>query len=211
MKAYINEGIGALILTILALGGPIWAANKNVMLAYGAALTSLMLACPFSMGFNPAIMIAQFLAGNREKISRFWPYQVAAQFLGAFIGSLLATFAIRCSSSTTLPPAALDDLFCSSFSVALGTLSLGFVYLNLKDQPSTQAAATGLITFAASSITNINLLGSFNPAVYLGLVITGALSWGGFAAATLAVVLGMAGGASLILLTREQTLPQRPL
>ncbi|MCS7035615.1 MAG: hypothetical protein RMJ33_11535 [Saprospiraceae bacterium] len=220
MKEYVNEGAGALILTLLTAFGQAWASETALPTAYGAALAALMLAVPTSAGFNPALAAAEYLAGDRERLTGFLPYRMAAHLLGAVLGAVLAAFAVRCFGTPVSGALLPDDLFCNSFLAGLGALALAFGYLHTSagGSPPLRAAATGLIAFAAASVMNIQAIAAFNPAVYLGLAVSGMLAWDVFWAASVATFIGAAAGASLFLLAREraeqtpgQWPPPRPL
>ncbi len=206
MKEYANEGAGALLLTLLAVLGQTWAGENAFPMAYGAALAALMLAAPRSAGFNPALAVAEYLVGDRERLSGFLPYRIAAQFAGAIVGAMLAAFAVRCFGVPAAGAQLLDDLFCASFLAGIGALAIAFVYLNTSatDAETLRAAATGTMAFAAASVVGSRTVAAFNPAVHLGLTLSGILAWDTFWAATIATLIGAAAGASLFLLVRER-------
>lgn len=206
MKEYVNEGAGALLLTLLAVLGQTWAGESAFPMAYGAALAALMLAAPTSAGFNPALALAEYLVGERERLSGFLPYRIATQFAGAAVGAMLATFTVRCFGVPVAGAQLLDDLFCASFLAGIGALAMAFVYLNTSTAGAEplRAAATGTMAFAATSVIGSRTVAACNPAVYLGLTLSGTLAWDTFWAATVATFIGAAAGASLFLLARER-------
>jgi aquaporin Z len=176
-------------------------------MAYGAALAALMLAAPTSAGFNPALAVAEYLVGDRERLSGFLPYRIAAQLAGAVVGALLAAFAVRCFGVPIADALPAEDLFCTSFLAGIGALAMAFVYLNTSAAGSEplRAAATGTMAFAAAAVVENRTTPVFNPAVYLGLTLSGNLAWNTFWAATVATLIGAAAGASLFLLARGRT------
>ncbi len=176
-------------------------------MAYGATLVALMLAVPTSAGFNPALTVAVYLADDRERLPGFLPYRFAAQLAGAGLGALLAVFAVRCFSLPLSGAGRLDDVFCNLFLAGVGAFSVSFAYLKTCEAEGTaplRAAATGTMAFAAAAVMGGHPVVTFNPAVYLGLALSGFLEWDVFGAATVATLVGAAAAVSLWLLGRKK-------
>ena len=184
MKKYVVEFTGTfflmLIITVAAVLGK---AGDLAGLAIGGGLMALI----YGGGhvsrahYNPAISIAFLLRGGMSRTD-FWPY-VGAQILGAVLGALAGIYligvdengahlAVQAANLQVLPALSAEILF---------TLALAWVILEVataKGLASNQiyGLAIGSIVMAGVYTVGDISLAVFNPAVAIGLVVTGKLA-----------------------------------
>lgn len=90
MKKYICEGVGTMLLTLIACGVAVIYGN---VLATSLAFGLVIVACAYSIGnvsgchINPAVSIALTVSGKME-VKECVKY-IISQIIGAFVGSLL--------------------------------------------------------------------------------------------------------------------------
>jgi hypothetical protein len=204
MKEYISEGAGSFILSMLMLLVKRWDVGEASLLfssVYGAAWAAVWLALPAAKGFNPILLLSDFLGRQTAELPGFALYRLGAQVGGALVGALLAIFAIRCVGIVS-GEGSYESLFCTALLEGMGALVVSFVYLQMRtsDKEHLTAPVIGLAAFAAAAAVGARIPALFNPALYLCLVLKGDLGWDGWAGLTVGALVGTAAGASLFLL-----------
>lgn len=101
MKKYIAEGVGTMLLTLLACGVAVVLGGNTVAGVVGTSLAFglVIVAAAYSIGnvsgchINPAVSIAQTVAGKME-VKECVKY-IISQVIGAFVGSLLLAACLK--------------------------------------------------------------------------------------------------------------------
>lgn len=167
----------ATLLFVFSIIGAINNAGPFAALAIGFALMVLIYAVGHLSGahLNPAVSIGALVRGALS-VGDFIAY-VVAQLVGAALGALL---------SLALWPAAAKATEINvgqSFLVeALFTFILVFVVLNVATSKDTEGNsfygfAIGMTVFVGATVVGPISGGAFNPAVALGLSISGQFAW----------------------------------
>ncbi len=201
MKAYAREGVGCLLLTTALLLSQQWGEQAIFPITYAGALTALLLVSPTWTALNPALAIADFWVKAQAPRAETLFYRIGAQLMGAIAGALLAVFAVRCFGQPADGPLYDDDLLCKAFLEGMGALLLTYVYLNARasSPPSLGAVAMGLAAGAGSAAVHLMAPAAFNPSIYVGLWLSGKLTWWSFCSLSLGALFGVAAGTSLFI------------
>lgn len=150
------------------------------------AIGFVLAAMIFAMGhiskahFNPAITVGALAAGKHAK-AEVGPY-IGAQLLGALAAGLAVIF-----FKGDLPAAPGPELGAALLAEALFAFALVWVVLNVAAAQGTAGnhfygLAIGVTVMAGAFAVGPVSGGAFNPAVTLGLCLTGLLPWGMFVA-----------------------------
>lgn len=177
---YLTELIGTFFL-VLTIGCTVIGGGPDVIppLAIGMALAVMIFAGGHISGghYNPAVTLGVFLRG-RCPAKDVVPYMVC-QVIGAVIAALIAK-AIKVGVEVpTMNPAVGPALLAES----LYTFALVYVVLNVATAKGTSGnsfygLAIGMtVLVGAFAVGNISG-GAFNPAVAVGIMVMGIVSWG---------------------------------
>ena len=180
MKKYAVEFTGTfflmLMITVAAVLGH---AGDLAGVAIGGGLMALIYGGGHvsKAHYNPAISLAFLMRGGIKKPD-FLPY-LGAQFIGAALGAVAGIYLI--GPGKTVPSASLEVLPALSAEFFF-TLALAWVILQVamaKGLASNEiyGLAIGAIVMAGVYTVGAISLAVFNPAVALGLAITGKLAW----------------------------------
>jgi aquaporin Z len=197
MRRYVVEFVGTFFLVFTVCAAVLKAAPL-APLAIGAVLAAMIFAGGHISGahYNPAVTIAVYLRG-RLPVRDVGPY-VGAQLLAALAAAGVARFV------TDVTPARLHPMgreLASAFVVELlFTFALAYVILNVatsRSHPNNSfyGLAIGLTVLAGAAAVGTISGGAFNPAVGLGIMLAGLVSWSMAWVYLVATVLGGAGAA----------------
>ena len=191
----VAEAIGTFLFTF-AIIGAVNSGSELTPLAIGLALMVLVYATGHISGahLNPAVSVGAWLRGAID-LTGMLAY-VGAQLVGAALAGAVS-FAIWPAGEATAiqtGPAFLVE--------ALWTFVLVYVVLNVatsKDHPSNSfyGLAIGTTVFVGAVFFGSISGGGFNPAVALGLAITGAFDWSVYWLYFIAPIVGAAVAAVL--------------
>lgn len=182
MRKYLVEFIGT-TLFMFAIFGAILFRSPLAPIGIGAALMVMVYAGGHISGghFNPAVSLAVFVRG-RLPVGDLGPY-VIAQLLGACLGYLIARVVFSSQLSGINGAFNLSSMVLGALLAELVfTFALGWVVLNVAtsdDHPvnSFYGLAIGF-TVTAGAVAVGNVSGAaFNPAVTLGLMLSGIFAW----------------------------------
>ncbi|MCW4457422.1 MIP/aquaporin family protein [Microbacterium sp. MPKO10] len=182
----------ATFLFVFAIIAAVNNAGDFAPLAIGFALMVLVYATGHISGghINPAVSLGALLRGAMS-VGDFFAY-IVAQFIGGALGALLSMAILP------RPEAALEIEVVPSFIVeAVFSFILVYVVLNTAtskdhDGNSFYGLAIGTTVFVGAATVGSISGGGFNPAVGLGLAVSGQFSW---SALWLYVVAPLVGGA----------------
>lgn len=167
----------ATFLFVLSIIGAVNAASPVTPLAIGLALAVLIFATGHISGahLNPAVSIGVFLRGGLSVVDLI--AYIIAQFVGGALAALVS-FAVWPAAEESVAietgPAFLVE--------AIFTLALVYVVLNVATAKGTEGnsfyglAIGGTVFVGAVAVGSISG-GGFNPAVALGLSISGQFDW----------------------------------
>ncbi|WP_295014867.1 MIP/aquaporin family protein [uncultured Microbacterium sp.] len=200
MTGTARSALAEAISTFLFVFSIIGATNSKsplAALAIGLALTVLVYASGHISGghLNPAVSLGVLLRG-RMTVVEFGVY-VVSQFVGAALAALVSTIVWPHA-----PQAAEIHIGPAFLAEALFTLALVWVVLNVatsKDHPGNSfygLAIGGTVFVGAVAVGSISG-GGFNPAVALGLCISGQFDWANLWLYIVAPLLGAAIAALL--------------
>jgi len=202
MSGTLRSALAELVGTFIFVFAIISAVNSGspfTPLAIGFALMIMVYATGHISGahLNPAVSVGVWLRGAIDLVGML--FYIVAQLIGAALAALV---------SFALYPAATEALQVDvgpAFLVeALWTFVLVYVVLNVatsKDHPNNSfyGLAIGSTVFVGAVAFGSISGGGFNPAVALGLAITGQFAWGSY---WLYFVAPIVGGAVAALLFR---------
>src|SRR3954453_15362360 len=171
-------------------------------LAIGAGLMVMVFAGGHISGghFNPAVSTAVFLRGRMA--SNEWTGYVAAQFVAAILAGLMVRIVGGEEATADFPGA--GRMLLAEF---LFTFALAWVVLNVATARGTEGnsfygLAIGFTVAARAFAVGGGSGGPFNPAVPIGAMIMGILSWSDIWIYLLANLLGGAAAAQVFLFTQ---------
>ena len=173
MRKYIAEGVGTMLLTLIACGV---AVTSGSLVAIALAFGLVIVAAAYSIGnvsgchINPAVSIALTVAGKMDKKECI--RYIIAQIIGAFVGSLL--LALVLNGFTSLGANGLGGNTTILIALVVEVI-LTFIFtttiLGVTDK-SENGHATGIVI--GLTLTLVHILGiaftgtSVNPARSLG-------------------------------------------
>ncbi len=187
----------ATFLFVLSIIGAVNSGSPLTPLAIGFALAVLVYATGHISGahLNPAVSIGVFLRGGLGVVDLI--AYIVAQLIGAVVAALVS-FALwpaaEAAAEIEVGPAFIVE--------ALFTLALVWVVLNVATSKDTDGnsfyglAIGGLVFVGATTVGPISG-GGFNPAVALGLSVSGQFAWSNLWLYVLAPIVGAAIGALL--------------
>jgi aquaporin Z len=168
-------------------------------LAIGAGLMVMVFAGGHISGghFNPAVSTAVFLRGRMA--SNEWTGYVAAQFVAAILAGLMVRIVGGEEATADFPGA--GRMLLAEF---LFTFALAWVVLNVATARGTEGnsfygLAIGFTVLAGAFAVGGISGGAFNPAIAVGLMVTGLFHWGDIWIYLLADLLGAAAAATAFL------------
>jgi aquaporin Z len=198
LAKYAAELIGTFFLTLTV----VTAAGQAVALAavgIGAALMVMVYATGHISGghLNPAVSLAAFVRG-RLGVADLLPYWVA-QVAGALLGALIGMWLVDVPQATALPGDLVGKVFVAEL---LFTFALAFVVLNVatsRHHPNNgfYGLAIGFTVLAGAVAVGPVSGAAFNPAVALGMALSGLAAWASVWVYLVACLLGgvLAGAA----------------
>jgi len=182
MKKYLTELIGTFFFTITLL----MAANNGnaavAPLAAGAMLMAMTYAGKHGSGahYNPAVSLSVLMRNGIDRVDFF--YYLTAQFAGAAFAGILGSFLLGCSGALEIRAVGQHQAICALLAELLGAFAIGYVWLHtMKGRDQKLLDYDGLaigFTFTAVAYSIGGRAGwAFNPALALGMAITGMLPW----------------------------------
>lgn len=191
LRSAVAELVGTFIF-VFAIIGAVNSGSALTPLAIGFALMVMVFATGHISGahLNPAVSVAVFVRGAIDAAGLV--AYVVAQLVGAALAALL---------SFVLWPAAAEPVVVevgpAFLAEALWTFVLAYVVLNVATskahpQNSFYGLAIGATVFVGAVGLGPISGGGFNPAVALGLSVTGAFEWGSYWLYFLAPIVGAA-------------------
>jgi len=156
-------------------------ATELAPIAIGAVLTAMIFAGGHISGahYNPAVTLAVFLRGRLDA-REVLPY-MGAQMLAA-VAAALASWIVFTRRRTPVLDLSGRELVAAFVVELLFTFALAFVVLNVatsKNHPNNSfyGLAIGFLLMAGAFAVGAASGGAFNPAVALGIAITGIAPW----------------------------------
>jgi aquaporin Z len=197
VRKYLAEGLGVFFLVIILATIPDPDARTlTAPLAAGFALTSLMAVfAPISGGhLNPVFTLAMLIGG---RISRFEaPYYVVAQVIGGLLGSFFSVFLLDCIKQDEILPH-LNDEIGSILAEMLGAFILTLAFLRRPAPPVAGALVCGALFAALIYPLGAVSFAIFNPALAIGMAMSGWIAWTDLWIYLIGPLLGAAAAASL--------------
>jgi aquaporin Z len=203
-RKLVVEFIGTFFL-VFTIGMSVATAGTLAPLAIGAVLMVMVFAGGHVSGahYNPAVSTAVFLRGKMP-LGEYVPY-VATQLLGGVAAATLVII-LGYNPATPAKVASNGTILVVEF---LFTFALAYVVLNVATAKGTEGnsfyglaigftVATG--AFSVGSLSG----GAFNPAVVVGAMVMGLLSWGHLWIYLLATFAGGAAAAAAFHLIQPQ-------
>jgi len=181
MKKYLTEGIGTffLVLTLVLTNNN--GAGALAPLAVGSILIAMIYAGSHISGahFNPAVSLAMLMRGKIDRID--FTYYVLAQVAGGALAAFLGVFLLGCMGATEIRPHQ-NQALCSIMAEFLGAFALTYVVLQVMNREGDQQSsffglACGFTYMAAIYGLGAISGGAFNPAVAIGMALSGMASW----------------------------------
>lgn len=201
-RKLVVEFIGTFFL-VFAVGMGVATAGALAPLAIGATLMVMVFAGGHVSGghYNPAVSTAVYLRGKMSQ-AEYGPY-VVAQLLAAVAAGIVVTI-LGYDADKTADLAGAGKMLIVEF---LFTFALAYVVLNVATSRGTEGNSFyGLaigFTVAAGAFTVGSVSGgAFNPAVAVGAMVAGILSWGDIWIYALANLAGGAAAAKVFLFTQ---------
>ncbi|MGI9160619.1 MAG: aquaporin, partial [Saprospiraceae bacterium] len=194
---YLLEGLGVFFLVIILATTPNSDARIfTAPLAAGLALAGLMTVFgPVSGGhFNPVLTLALLISGRISRMEV--PYYVAAHAFGAVFGSFFSVFLLGCIGQDEITPH-LNDGVGSIVAETLGAFLFTLGFLRRPANPAAGAFACGAMLAALVYPFNAVSLALFNPALAIGMGMSGWIAWADFWIYGIGPLLGAASAASL--------------
>jgi len=196
------EFIGTFFL-VFTVGMAVANAGALAPLAIGAALMAVVFAGGHVSGahYNPAVSLAVFVRGKMagNELGAYVIVQIVAAVVAGLVVVLLGYDADKAADL-----AGAGKMLVVEF---LFTFALAWVVLNAATARGTEGnsfygLAIGFIVAAGAFCVGAVSGGAFNPAVAVGAMVMGILSWGDIWIYLLANLLGGAAAASLFLFTQ---------
>lgn len=180
MRSYLMEFIGTFGL-VFTIGASLYAQSPLAPIGIGAVLMVLVYAGGHISGahYNPAITLGVLIRG-RIRTSDVAPY-VVAQLAGGVLGALVARVMANPGDLNALSFSG-REIVAALIAEFVFTFLLVFVMLNVatsKDHPNNSFYGLAIgFTVAAGAVAVGGLSGAaFNPAVAIGVMVGGLLSW----------------------------------
>lgn len=201
-RKLVVEFIGTFFL-VFAVGMAVATAGALAPLAIGATLMVMVFAGGHVSGghYNPAVSTAVFLRGKMTQ-AEYGPY-VVAQILAAVVAGIVVTV-LGYDADKTADLAGAGKMLIVEF---LFTFALAYVVLNVATSRGTEGnsfygLAIGFTVVAGAFTVGSVSGGAFNPAVAVGAMVAGILSWSDIWIYLLANLAGGAAAAKVFLFTQ---------
>ena len=180
VRSYLMEFIGTFGL-VFTIGASLYSQSPLAPLGIGSVLMVLVFAGGHISGahYNPAITLGVLIRG-RIRTSDVAPYMVA-QLAGGVLGAAVARVMVNPGDLTALSFSG-REIVTALIAEFVFTFLLVFVMLNVatsKDHPNNSFYGLAIgFTVTAGAIAVGSLSGAaFNPAVAVGVMVAGLLSW----------------------------------
>ena len=202
-RKVVVEFIGTFFL-MFTIGMAVATAGPLAPLAIGAALMVMIFAGGHVSGahYNPAVSTAVLLRGKMDR-EEYVPYLVA-QVLGAVVAAVVVTV-LGYDPDAAANLAGAGKMLVAEF---LFTFALAYVVLNVATARGTEGNSFYGLAIGFTVMTGAFAVGSvsggvFNPAVAVGAMVLGLLSWGDIWIYLVANVAGGAAAAYVFLFVQE--------
>ncbi len=209
MKKYITEFIGTffLILSVVLVSN-----NNGVGLmapvAVGLVLMALIYAGGYISGaqYNPAVTLAMLMRGKIGRTDAI--YYIVAQVLAAVLGAVIGVFLHQCNGGLEISPLNNDPL-CATIAEFLGTFALVYIIMNVagpREQAGNQfyGLAIGLAASGLGYMFGGLSGGAFNPAVAIGMTLSGILLWNDIWPCLIGSLMGAAVAATIFIAMHKE-------
>jgi len=180
-RKYVVEFVGTFFLMMSISMSVLGGLGEFAPIAIGTMLMVMVYAGgPISGAhYNPAVSLAVYLRGKLHG-SDVLPYMVA-QFIGSTLAVMLSGFLLESMDVAEAVPKVLD-VFPSLIAEVIGTIALVYVVLNVATSKRTIGNSYFGLAIGFTVMTCAYLFGSlsggaFNPAVALGITMSGITSW----------------------------------
>jgi aquaporin Z len=179
MRKYITEFIGTFFL-VFTVCVAVLSGSALAPIAIGAVLMTMVYAGGHISGghYNPAVSLAVFLRGKLAvaDLVAYW----VAQVVGALVAALVARYLVHAPAVAFKVTGA--DIGKAFVAELLFTFALAYVVLNVatsKDHPNNSFYGLAIgFTVLAGAVAVGGISGAaFNPAVGLGVITAGLVSW----------------------------------
>jgi aquaporin Z len=181
MRKYLVEFIGTFFL-VFTVCTAVLAKAGLAPLAIGAVLAAMIFAGGHISGghFNPAVSVAAYVRGRLE--ARDLGFYVIAQLVAGAVAAVVARFVVVDSPGAAFFVPSGRPLAAAIVVEVLFTFALAYVVLNVatsKDHPNNSfyGLAIGITVLAGAVAVGGISGGAFNPAVGLGLCLSGLAGW----------------------------------
>lgn len=201
-RKLVVEFIGTFFL-VFAVGMAVATAGALAPLAIGATLMVMVFAGGHVSGghYNPAVSTAVFLRGKMTS-DEYVPYVITQIVAGVIAGLIVIVLGYDADSTANV--AGAGKMLIVEF---LFTFALAYVVLNVATARGTEGnsfygLAIGFTVAAGAFSVGAVSGGAFNPAVAVGAMVMGILSWGDIWIYLLANLAGGAAAATVFLYTQ---------
>jgi aquaporin Z len=201
-RKLVMEFVGTFFL-VFTVGMAVANAGDFAPLAIGSVLMVMVFAGGHVSGahYNPAVSTAVFLRGKmtQNELVTYWGTQIVAA-----VAAGLVVIALGYDADKTADVAGAGKMLIVEF---LFTFALAFVVLNVATARGTEnnsfyGLAIGFTVLVGALAVGSISGGAFNPAVAVGAMVEGILSWGDFWVYLLADLLGGVAAAAVFLYTQ---------
>jgi aquaporin Z len=206
-RKLVMEFLGTFFL-VFTVGMAVANAGDFAPLAIGSVLMVMVFAGGHVSGahYNPAVSTAVFLRGKmtQNELVTYWGTQIVAA-----VAAGLVVIALGYDADKTADVAGAGKMLIVEF---LFTFALAFVVLNVATARGTEnnsfyGLAIGFTVVAGAFAVGSISGGAFNPAVAVGAMVMGILSWGDIWIYLLANMLGGVAAAAVFLYTQPGEAP----
>ncbi|MEX1142135.1 MAG: aquaporin [Thermoleophilaceae bacterium] len=209
-RKLVVEFIGTFFL-VFTIGLAVVNAGQLAPLAIGAVLTVLVYAGGHVSGahYNPAVSVAVFLRGKMASPGELGAYVVTQLIAGVVAGLVLTVFDFV-DFQAAIETAGVGKMLVAEF---LFTFALVYVILNVATARGTEGnsfygLAIGFTVMAGAFAVGAISGAAFNPAVAVGGMVMGLLSWGDIWLYALATFAGGVAAATVFLYTQPAEKPR---
>lgn len=203
-RKLVVEFIGTFFL-VLTIGLAVTNAGQLAPLAIGSVLMVLVFAGGHVSGahYNPAVSVAVYLRGKMESPGELGAY-VATQLVAGVVAALVLIGVDFVDFPEAIATAGVGKMLVAEF---LFTFALAYVILNVATARGTEGnsfygLAIGFTVMAGAFAVGSISGAAFNPAVALGGMVMGLLSWGDIWLYALATVAGGVAAAAVFSYTQ---------
>lgn len=182
MQKYLVEFIGTFFLVLAVVMSVLGGVGNLAPIAIGSTLMVMIYAGGYVSGahYNPAVTIAVWIRGKCET-SDVLPY-IISQLVAAFVASKIAIYLLASLSTAVVPTVANISPMQTVLAEFLGTFALCYVILNVATASklsgnSFYGAAIAFTVVASAYVLGGISGGVFNPAVFLGISLSGMQSF----------------------------------